>query len=58
MWQVVDITFTEGTGPRTNFSFVQDTDNDIRALVPEPETYALMLAGLAMLRVVARRRRS
>jgi hypothetical protein len=27
-------------------------------VVPEPETYALMLAGLALLRVVARRRRS
>ena len=26
--------------------------------IPEPETYALMLAGLALLRVVARRRRS
>ena len=27
-------------------------------VIPEPETYALMLAGLALLRVVARRRRS
>ena len=26
--------------------------------IPEPETYALMLAGLALLRVVARRRRA
>lgn len=57
LWQVVDITFTEGTGPRTNFSFVQDTDNDIRALVPEPETYALMIGGLGLLSLVAKRRR-
>ncbi len=31
--------------------------NEVPA-IPEPETYALMLAGLAMLRFVARRRRS
>ena len=58
LWQVVDITFNDGTGPRTNFSFVQDTDNDIRAMVPEPETYALMLGGLGLLTLVAKRRRT
>jgi hypothetical protein len=58
LWQVVDITFLDGTGPRTNFSFVQDTDNDIRFMIPEPETYALMLGGLGLMTLVARRRRS
>jgi hypothetical protein len=58
IWQVVDVTFLAGTGPRTDFSFVQDSDNDIRAMVPEPETYALLLAGLGLLSTVARRRRA
>jgi hypothetical protein len=57
LWQVVDITFTDATGPRADWSFVQDTDNDIRAMVPEPETYALMLGGLGLLSVLAKRRR-
>jgi len=46
-----------GTGARTNFWFVQDTDNDIRAWVPEPETYALMVGGPGLLSLVAKRRR-
>jgi PEP-CTERM motif len=57
LWQVVDLTFSGETGPRTDFSFVQDTDNDIRAMVPEPETYALMLGGLGLLSLLAKRRR-
>lgn len=58
LWQAVDVTFSGGTGPRTDFSFVQDTDNDIRAMVPEPETYALMFGGLGLMALIARRRRS
>jgi hypothetical protein len=57
LWQVVDISFVAGTGPRENFSFVQDTDNDIRAMIPETETYALMLGGLGLMTLVAKRRR-
>ena len=40
----------------TDFSFLQDTDNDARVNVPEPETYAMMLAGLGLLGFIARRR--
>jgi hypothetical protein len=55
------ITFDQGQGPRTPFSFMQDTDNDSRlntGFVPEPGTAPLM--ALAMLGMVAglRRRRS
>ena len=52
------MTFTGGSGPRENFAFVQDTDNDIRAMIPEPETYALMLGGFGLMALIARRRRS
>jgi len=31
-------------------------DNDVRVNVPEPETYAMMLAGLGLLGFIARRR--
>jgi hypothetical protein len=58
LWQVLDLSFLEGSGPRTDFSFGQDSDNDIRAMVPEPETYALMLAGFGLTTLVARRRRA
>jgi hypothetical protein len=57
LWQAVDITFLDGTGPRETFSFMQDTDNDIRAMIPEPESYALMLGGLGLMTLVASRRR-
>jgi hypothetical protein len=49
--------FLDGTGPRIGWAFVQDTDNDIRGMVPQPETYALMLGGLGLLSVLAKRRR-
>jgi hypothetical protein len=57
LWQVVDITFLDGTGPRVDRAFVHDTDNDPRGMVPEPGTYALMLGGLGLLSVPAKRRR-
>ena len=61
LWQTVTISFIipasgANTGPRTDFSFLQDTDNDVRVNVPEPETYAMMLAGLGLLGFIARRR--
>ncbi len=61
LWQTVTISFINpvsgaNTGPRTDFSFLQDTDNDVRVNVPEPETYAMMLAGLGLLGFIARRR--
>jgi hypothetical protein len=43
------------TGPRTNFSFFQDTDNDSRFQVPEPSS--LLLLGLGMLAMAFARRR-
>ncbi len=57
------------TGPSGNFAFeliyggccggpaVLQVDLPFTAAVPEPETYALMLAGLAALGFVSRRRR-
>jgi len=52
------ITFDQGTGPRDDWSFVQDTDNDIRkntGFVPEPSSYALV--GIALLGLAGARRR-
>ncbi|MEO8310411.1 MAG: PEP-CTERM sorting domain-containing protein [Caldimonas sp.] len=59
LFQKVTVDFTGGTGPRVDWSFVQDTDNDSRFVpgIPEPETYALMLGGLGLVSWVARRRR-
>ena len=44
------------SGPKTDFSFLQDTDNDSRFTVPEPGSLALSgLAMLVLLRAGARR---
>ena len=55
LFQMVFVEFLDGTGPRTNFSFQQDTDNDARFAIPEPST--LLLIGLAALGLAATRRR-
>jgi hypothetical protein len=55
------VTFDQGTGPRTDFSFVQDTDNDSRLItgfVPEPGTFPLMGLALLGMGAVLRRRRA
>ena len=59
LWQTLTVDFLNATGPRTDWSFVQDTDNDSRFVpgVPEPETYALMLGGLGLLGWMGKRRR-
>jgi hypothetical protein len=60
LWQTVLVDFGD-MGPRGGFSFVQDTDNDIRRggpIVPEPGTLALLGAGLAGVRFLSRRRQA
>ncbi len=59
LWQILTVDFVNSTGPRTNWSFVQDTDNDSRFVpgIPEPETYALMLGGLGLMGWLGRRRK-
>jgi len=58
LWQTVSVDFGT-TGPLLSFSFVQDTDNDIRQTqVPEPGSLGLLGLALGGLGFFARRRRN
>jgi hypothetical protein len=50
------VSFTNGTGPRADWTFLQDTDNDSR-LNQAPEPGSIALVGLALLGLGAVRRR-
>lgn len=58
------VSFTGALGSDQSLTFLADTDNadvakgGITPAIPEPETYALMLAGLALVGAVARKRRA
>ncbi len=58
LYQVLTVNFGNG-GPRTDFSFRQDTDNDSRfgTTVPEPGSLALVALALAAAGAGARRTR-
>ena len=66
VWQQISLSFTALAGPSTTLSFsnLQDAKahfafiDDVRVTaVPEPQTWALLLAGLGIVSTVARRRR-
>lgn len=58
IFHTLQVNFEGGTGPRTNFSFFQDADNDSRILVGfVPEPGSAPLAALALLGMGAALRR-
>lgn len=58
IYNILDVDFSDiaGGGATGTFTFTQDTDNDIRAVVPIPAALPLFLAALGGLGLVARRR--
>lgn len=65
-WATYEISFTPGQTGSYSLSFHNRGGDDVGAVldnvsiqaVPEPETYAMMIAGLGLLGAVARRRRA
>jgi hypothetical protein len=55
LFQQVFVDFGD-TGPRVDFTFQQDTDNDSRFQIPEPSTLLLLGLGMLALAGVHRRR--
>lgn len=57
LFHVLTVTFDGNAGPRTDFSFVQDTDNDSRfGTVSEPGTLSLLALGFVAAGLARRRR--
>ena len=62
LYTLLNVRFDGGLRPNGVVTFIADTDNadarGIRPGVPEPQTYALMLAGLGVVGYMVRRRRA